>query len=262
MNDLSVSIESKSGGFGISVDLRRAFNAITKRGKKPNISLHRTRRVGGLRFKLNFAINNLQRRPSSLLTCEVDVKFQNMKTTLIIAISIIIVGIIAYYVFFPKNTYITIYGKDKSGFTFSKTGVKYQKAPDYYPENGFDHLESYISKLLIYSDGFKSLIISTPKGDKALGLDTRAGVLNIGFTVEWKQEPEKEKLIRDYFKSLNIPPHMDYLAANGGVAESTRVLDFIVEGNEKEITLLVKDILIKLCDISETEGINFRYEET
>jgi hypothetical protein len=57
-----------------------------------------------------------------------------MKTTLIIFISIIIVGIIAYYVFFPKNTFITIQGKNKSGFIFSKIGVKYRKAPDYYPE--------------------------------------------------------------------------------------------------------------------------------
>lgn len=186
----------------------------------------------------------------------------NMKTTVIIILSIIVIGLIAYYVFFPKNTYVTIYQKDKSGITFSRTGIKYQNAPDYYPNNGFEHLNSYISKLLRYSDDFKSLIISTPKDDKALGLDTRAGVLNIGFTVEWKQEPEKEKSIRDYFKRLNISPHRDYLAANGGIPDSTRVLDFNIEGNEKEVTELVKDILKKLCDMSEVEALNIYYEET
>ena len=116
--------------------------------------------------------------------------------------------------------------------------------------------------MLVYSDEFKCLIVSTPKGDKALGLDTKAGVLNIGFSVEWKQEPEKEKLIRDYFQRLNIFPHRDYLAANGGVPESTRILDFIIKGDQKEVTELVKDVLKKLCDISETEALNIYYEET
>lgn len=185
-----------------------------------------------------------------------------MKTTVIIILSIIVIGFIAYYVFFPKNTFVTIYKKNKSGITFSRTGIKYEHPPDYYPENGFEHLYSYISKLLRYSDDFKSLIISTPKGDKALGLDTRAGVLTIGFTVEWKQEPEKEKTIRNYFKRLNILPHRDYLAANGDIPDSTRVLDFNIQGNEKEIIELVKDILKKLCDISEAEALNIYYEKT
>jgi len=185
-----------------------------------------------------------------------------MKIALIIIFAIIVIGLLAYYVFFPKNTFITIYQKDKSGITFSRTGIKFRNAPDYYPENGFEHLDSYISKLLVYSGEFKSSIISTPSGDKALGLDTRAGVLNIVFTVEWKQEPEKERAIRDYFHRLNILPHRDYLAANGGIPDSTRVLDFIIEGNEKEVTELVKDVLKKLCDISEAEAINIYFEET
>jgi hypothetical protein len=185
-----------------------------------------------------------------------------MKTSLIIILSIIVIGFIAFYFFFPKNTFITIYQKDKSGITFSRTGIKYRHAPDYYPENGFNHLDSYISKLSAYSESFKSMIISTPKGDKALGLDSKAGVISVGFTVEWKQEPDKEKSIREYFQRLKILPYRDYLAANGGVPESTRVLDFKIEGNEKEVSSLVKDILKKLCDISEGEPLNIYYEET
>jgi len=186
----------------------------------------------------------------------------NMKIALIIILSIVVIGSVGYYIFFPENTYVTIYQKDNSGITFSKTGIKYRNSPDYYPENGFEHLESYISKLLIYSNEFKMLIISTPKGDKALGLDSRAEVLNIGFTVEWKQEPEKEKSIRNYFQRLNILPHQDYLAANGGIPDSTRVLNYNINGNEKQITDLVKDILKELCEISESEPINIYYEET
>lgn len=64
-----------------------------------------------------------------------------MKIALIIIFAIIVIGLLAYYVFFPKNTFITIYQKDKSGITFSRTGIKFRNAPDYYPENGFEHLD-------------------------------------------------------------------------------------------------------------------------
>jgi hypothetical protein len=185
-----------------------------------------------------------------------------MKTTIIIIISTIVLGLVAYYVFFPKNKFITISKKGQSGITFSRINVKYRPAPDFYAENGFKHLGSYISKLLKYSDDFKLLIISTPEGDKALGLDSKAGILNVGFTVEWKQNPEEESAIRDYFERLDIAPYQDYLADNGGIKDSTRVLNYHVQGNEKEIIVLVKDILRKLCDISDTEALNIYYEGT
>jgi hypothetical protein len=185
-----------------------------------------------------------------------------MKNTIIAITSIIVIGLVAYYMFFPKNTFITFRTKGKSGITFSRTGVKFEPPPDFYPENGFEQLGSYISKLLVYSDEFKSLIISTPDGDKALGLDSRAGIVSVGFTLEWKQEPEQERMVRDYFKRLNIDPNRDYLADNGGVKDSTRVLDYNIQGDEKEITVLVKDILKNLCDISETEALNIYYEGT
>lgn len=190
------------------------------------------------------------------------VKSQNMKTTIIVIISITVFVLFAYYVFFPKNTFISFRTKGKRGITFSRTGIKYDPAPDFYPKNGFEHLELYISKLLKYSDDFKSLIISTPDGDKALGLDSRAGIVSVGFSIEWKQKPEEERMIRDFFSRMDIAPHRDYLAANGGINDSTRVLEYNINGNEKETTALVKDILKKLCDISETEALNIYYEET
>ena len=185
-----------------------------------------------------------------------------MKTTIIIITSIVVIGMVAYYVFFPKSTFITISRKGKAGITFSRTGVQYRPAPDFYPKNGFEHLGSYISKLVKYSDESKLLIISTREGDKALGLNSKGGIVDVGFTVEWKQEPEEERMIRDYFKRMDIEPYRDYLADNGGIKDSTRVLDYHIQGNVIEITMLVKDILKKLCNISETEALNIYYEGT
>lgn len=181
-----------------------------------------------------------------------------MKIALIITVSILIISSVAYYIFFPKNTFIMVPLKNKSGLTFSKSGVSFNPAPDYYPENGFNHISSYISELIRYSDNFKSLIISVRDGDKALGLNSKSGIISVGFSVQWKQYPEKEKLIRDYFHKLAISPYRDYFANN----EETRVLDYHIEGDENELAALVKDILKKLCDISEDDPLDFYYEGT
>jgi hypothetical protein len=58
--------------------------------------------------------------------------------TLNIIISIILVGIISYYLLFPKDTLLMITLNNGSGVTFSKTGINREKKPDYYPQNGFE----------------------------------------------------------------------------------------------------------------------------
>ena len=149
-----------------------------------------------------------------------------------------------------------------SGITFSKTGIKLEKKPDFYPNNGFDYIASYISKLVTYSTKFKSLIISTKDGEKALGLDSRNGEINVGFTIEWKTHPKEETSIRDYFEKLNIKPHEDYLADNGDMKGSTRLLDYNITRSEEEVTKLVKEILIKLIGITESDELKINYDET
>ncbi len=46
----------------------------------------------------------------------------------------------------------------------------------------------------------------------------------------------------------------------GPIKDSTRILNFNIQGNQKEVTVMVKDILKKLGDISETEPLNIYYE--
>ena len=184
-----------------------------------------------------------------------------MKMTLIIISSIILLCIILYYVLVPKDSFITLSLNGKPGITFSRSSIEFEKSPDIYPTNGFDHLSSYIKKLMVFSKEMKSIIISTKDGEKALGLDSREERISVGFTTEWKKNPQEEQRIRAYFDKLNITPHEDYLAGNGGVVDSTRILQYYIDGSEKEITELTKDILVKLSAITENEELHIHYHE-
>lgn len=108
-----------------------------------------------------------------------------MKITLSIISCVIIIGLIAYSMLFSGSghTFITFNLFDNSGLTFSKSGVTFDKAPDYYEEGGFKQLPMYISDLIKPSINYKNLIISTQKGDKALSLGSKNGLVDVSFTV-------------------------------------------------------------------------------
>ncbi|MCC6738286.1 MAG: hypothetical protein IT452_04520, partial [Planctomycetia bacterium] len=113
-----------------------------------------------------------------------------------------------------------------STVTFSRTGVSVQAAPDHFAANGIDHLEPYVSRLLVPTGGFKFLHVFTPDGNRGFGLSARDGVVQAGLSVEWRQEAEREAAIRAFFASLGIAPSEDYLGGNGDVPDATRILEY------------------------------------
>ncbi len=184
-----------------------------------------------------------------------------MKMTILIISSAVLVCVIAYYFLFPENRFITFYFKDKSGIVFSKTRISYQPAPDRYSAGGIDHLPSYISKLTVPSTKFKFLFIFTPDGQRGLSLTAKDGQISVGFTVDWRKYPEKEKNIRSYFKRLDIEPIKDYLGGNGDVADAIRLLSYPISGTETAVSNQVKDMLQRLCDISSKEALEIRLDD-
>ena len=181
-----------------------------------------------------------------------------MKTAAVIIV-ILLVCSLAYYLVFPKNTFITLDLGEKRGVVFSRTSISYQPSPDHFSKDGIHHIGPYISKLLVPSTKFKSLLIFTPDGQRGLGLDAKDGHIEVGFTVDWRKEPEKEKAIREYFEELNIKATEDYLGGNGGIPDAVRLLSYPIKGTEIEITNCVKDMLQRLCDISPTEALDISY---
>lgn len=60
---------------------------------------------------------------------------------------------------------------------------------------------------------------------------------------------------------MNSKPLKDYLAKNGGVKDAIRVLTYPIQGNEKEVTKRVKEILLELIGISDKDAIKIYFKE-
>jgi hypothetical protein len=181
--------------------------------------------------------------------------------TFLVLATVSAIAIAAYFVFFPRNSFIIFPKPGGGSITFSRTSISIDAPPDHYLTNGFEHIGPYISRFLTPSHGFKSLGISTPDGQHALLFTARGGKVEAFFSVEWRQKPEQEAAIRKLFKSLGVTPTEDYLASNGGVPDSTRCLMYPISGNADEVTALTKRILQDLCGIIPTEAVDIEYQE-
>src|SRR5208337_3487490 len=157
-----------------------------------------------------------------------------MKMALLVFAGVILVALVAYFLFFPGNVFINVSPNGGGTLTFSRTGVSFEAAPDHYATNGFDHIEPYVSRLLVPTNRFKFLRIFTPDGNRGFGFSARAGKVEAGLTVEGGQKAQREAAIRAFFSSLGIAPSRDYLAANGGVPDATRILDYPITGSTAE----------------------------
>jgi hypothetical protein len=184
-----------------------------------------------------------------------------MKIALLVLIGIVVMAVVAYVLFFPRDTFISFSRPDGGAVRFSSTGVSLEAAPDHYGTNGFDHLEPYIGRLLVPTSQFKFLHMFTPDGTRGFGFDAKDGVVHAGLTVEWRKEPQREAAIRAFFNSLGIAPSRDYLAGNGGVADATRILEYPVTGSTAEVTTLTKRVLQELCGVSPTEALDIKHED-
>src|SRR5438874_688043 len=108
-----------------------------------------------------------------------------MKIALLVFVGVIVVAVVAYFLLFPRNTFISFSRPGGGTVTFSRTGVSLEAAPDHYAANGFDHIEPYVSRLLVPTNRFKFLQIFTPDGNRGFGFSARDGVVQAGLTIEW-----------------------------------------------------------------------------
>lgn len=184
-----------------------------------------------------------------------------MRTAVLIALGIAVAAAAAYFLLFPHNLLIITRRSGGSTVTLSRTGVSFEPAPDHFATNGFDHIEPYVSRLLVPTNRFRSLHIFTPDGNRGFGLTARGALVEASLTLEWRREVQREAAIRSFFGSLGIAPSQDYLAGNGGVPDATRLLQYPVKGGAAEVTALTKRILQELCSVSPKEALNIGYGE-
>jgi hypothetical protein len=184
-----------------------------------------------------------------------------MRIVLLLFLALLISAVVAYFKFIPSNTFVSVVKDDGSAVTFSRGGVSFEAAPDHFATNGFDHLETYIARLLVPTNRFKFLHIFTPDGNRGFGLTAKDGVVTADLTIEWRQEAAREAAVREFFKSRGTEPSTDYLAGNGGVPDATRILEYPIPGNPAEVTALTKKILEELCAVTPSEALDIKYDD-
>ena len=191
-------------------------------------------------------------------------QMEKRRTLLIVALAILVVvagAAVGYCLLVPANTFITFQRSGGGTVSFSRRGIELQGPPDRYPADGFDHIESYVSRLMAPSRKKRFVHIFTPAGDRGFGLYADDVKIEAQLSVQWRQEPQQEAAIRAFFEALSIQPTGDYLAGNGGVPDATRALTFPLTGNAPEVAALTKRILQQLCGVSSTEPLEIRYTE-
>ena len=132
--------------------------------------------------------------------------------------------------------------------------------PDRYPNNGFRYIEQYVSRLLTSKADFTSLSISSPDGNRGFGLSFRDKQIELSFSIDWRTEKDKEIIIRNFFKELEIIPSEDYLAGNADVPDAIRILIYPISGDLQQMTDLCKRILKEIFYISGNDGLIFTYD--
>jgi hypothetical protein len=191
-------------------------------------------------------------------------KIQKRRTLLIVALAVLVVVVgaaVGYCLLVPANTFIIFRRTGGGTVSFSRQGIEFQGPPDRYIAGGFDHIESYVTRLMAPSRKKRFVGIFTPAGDRGFGLYAGDGKIEAQLSVQWRQEPQREAAIRDFFGTLGIQPTGDYLSGNGGVPDATRALTFPLTGNASEVAALTKRILQELCGVSSTEPLDIRYTE-
>lgn len=129
---------------------------------------------------------------------------------------------------------------------------------DYFPENGFDHIESYVSRLLTSTTRLKSILIHTLDGKRGCSLFADGPVVQVSFVImDAQQNNRTEKKIRKFFSSRNKTASHDYLAQENRV----RILQYPLSGTPDELTSTTKRILQELCGIKQQEALTIKYRE-
>jgi hypothetical protein len=133
--------------------------------------------------------------------------------------------------------------------------------PDHFKSNGFEHIESYVARLLQSSAPFTSVIIATPDQQIAVSLWQRHGAPQFSVSVDWRSEPARERAIREFFSARGLAASQDYLGGNGGVPDAIRGLGYFLPTDIQFISILTKDVLRQIYELGEQSALDFTYQD-
>jgi hypothetical protein len=127
--------------------------------------------------------------------------------------------------------------------------------------NGFEQIERFVSRVLASGMASSWVQLSTKSGRTAISIAKHKSKLTLGLTVHAKRQRSREAAVRQFFASRHISPSADYLAANGGVPETTRVLDFPMPNSSTAVARVASDLLREIYRLRDTTTLDIRFEE-
>lgn len=127
--------------------------------------------------------------------------------------------------------------------------------------NGLAHIESYVERLLRSKAPSCWANLSTKSGSTAISIAQRERKLSLGLTTSTARERSRGAAIRGFFARRSISPSDDYLAANGGVADATRVLNFPMPRDAAVVAQIAGDLLREIYRLRDTTTLDIRVTE-
>lgn len=126
---------------------------------------------------------------------------------------------------------------------------------------GISHIDAYVFRVLASKSKSSWVNLSTKSGNTAIGIAKHDGNVSLGLTLNVRRERNRERAIREFFASRNISPSDDYLAADAGVPDSTRVLNFPMPRDPAVIADMASDLLRDIYRLRDTTTLDMRFEE-
>jgi hypothetical protein len=126
---------------------------------------------------------------------------------------------------------------------------------------GLAEIEGYVARVIASKAKSSSAHFSTKSGNTAIGVAKYENKLSLGLVTSTTRERKREAAIRQFFAARNISPSADYLAANGGVPNATRVLDFPMPHDPAVVAQIAADLLRYIYRLRDSTTLDIRFRD-
>lgn len=159
----------------------------------------------------------------------------------------------------PRKVWVQSF--DQHGNQLGEAKEVMVPAPEVVPQDGLARLDEYVSRLYRSGAAFTSLIISRQDRRAGISAFRRGGKAALSVTVNWRQNPQQEQAVRQFFDSRGLTPDQDYLSGNGGFQDDLRI--FLYPGGEgvEDTADLCRSFLRGVHGVTQTEGLMYLFQE-
>jgi hypothetical protein len=188
---------------------------------------------------------------------------QKLLVFVVVALAAVLAGVTSLVILYLAQTprLMIVETVDGSGRRIGLPRPMIIPAPEVVSRSGLLQLRPNVERFLASRARFTSLLIFTPDGMRGCGLQSIGGKASISVTLDTRTEASKERAVRSLFANRGVVPAEDYLAANGGVPNATRILEYPLPSHPEQATALCRQVLQKVHAISDVEGLHFTHQE-